>query len=280
MYARHATVVLIVSYIFYTQVSTVIFQTFACEELTDVGESYLRADFRISCHAAEHSRYILFAVIMIFIYPIGIPALFAFVLWRQKGLINPTVDEEDISMGKEYVEGKQLAQRSNDKNVAPTSFLWQPYSPGGYYYEVVECARRLILTSILVFTLPNTPGQVAIGCIFAFLSLLVFEVLKPHLDPVDRSLYRTGCMVIFFTNFLALMIQAEVASPDSDSGIIYSVLLVLVNLLLVLSVWWQTWVTISAIFSRKMQLQETVLGVDIVDGSFMRRVVWRKKQDD
>ncbi|CAM9177599.1 unnamed protein product [Choristocarpus tenellus] len=190
LYARHMSVVLIVCYLIYTQVSTVIFQTFACEDLTDVEERYLRADFRIKCDSEEHSRYICFAAIMIFIYPIGIPAAFAFVLWKQKGPINPPSNEEKLTK-EEYVEEKQLVKLSKDKNVAPTSFLWESYSPRGYYYEVVECGRRLILTSILVFILPNTSGQVAMGSIFAFLSLIVFEILKPHLDPLDRSLYRT-----------------------------------------------------------------------------------------
>lgn len=35
--------------------------------------------------------------------------------------------------------------------------------------QVVECLRRLMLTGLLVFALPDTPAQVAFGCIFAFL---------------------------------------------------------------------------------------------------------------
>ncbi|CAN0008952.1 unnamed protein product, partial [Ectocarpus sp. 13 AM-2016] len=42
LFARHTTVVLIVLYLVYTQISTVVFQTFSCEDLPEIGKSYLR----------------------------------------------------------------------------------------------------------------------------------------------------------------------------------------------------------------------------------------------
>lgn len=62
--------------------------------------------------------------------------------------------------------------------------------PEVYYYEVVECGRRVFLTGVLIFISPNTAAQVATACMFAFVSLLGFELLRPHLDPVDSWLYR------------------------------------------------------------------------------------------
>lgn len=59
-----------------------------------------------------------------------------------------------------------------------------------YYYEVIECGRRILLTGVLIFFAPGTAGQAAMACIFAFASLLGFELLRPHLDPADSWLYR------------------------------------------------------------------------------------------
>lgn len=56
-------------------------------------------------------------------------------------------------------------------------------------------------------------------------------------------------MVIFFTNFLALMIKAEVANPDSRGSTTYSVVLITVNVLFFLSIWWNAFATIKAVFS-------------------------------
>ena len=62
--------------------------------------------------------------------------------------------------------------------------------PDMYYYEVIECGRRILLTGVLIFISPNTAAQAAAACMFAFLSLLGFELLRPHLDPTDSWLYR------------------------------------------------------------------------------------------
>lgn len=62
--------------------------------------------------------------------------------------------------------------------------------PDLYYYEVIECGRRMLLTGVLIFIAPNTSAQTAMACIFAFASLLAFELLHPYLDPMDSWLYR------------------------------------------------------------------------------------------
>ena len=62
--------------------------------------------------------------------------------------------------------------------------------PDLYYYEVVECGRRILLTSVLIFIAPQTSTQAAMASLFAFASLLGFELLRPHLDPTDSWLYR------------------------------------------------------------------------------------------
>ncbi len=59
-----------------------------------------------------------------------------------------------------------------------------------FYFEVIDCGRRILLTGALVFIQPNTPEQAAIACMFAFASLLGFELLRPHLDPADSWIYR------------------------------------------------------------------------------------------
>lgn len=59
-----------------------------------------------------------------------------------------------------------------------------------------------------------------------------------------------GCLVIFFTNFLALMIKAEVANPESNGSAVFAGVLIMVNVLFFLSIWWNTWTIIKATFSK------------------------------
>ena len=54
--------------------------------------------------------------------------------------------------------------------------------------------------------------------------------------------------MIFFNNFLALIIKAEVVDPDSNGAVVYSVGLITVNILFGLSVWWNTWASIKTTF--------------------------------
>ncbi|CAM9140361.1 unnamed protein product [Ectocarpus sp. 12 AP-2014] len=277
LFARHTTMMLIILYLVYSQVSTVVFQAFACEDFPEIGKSFLRADFRIECDTPKHDNYKIFAAVMICIYPLGIPAAFWYFLRRQRSRINPPTDKGlKDQRGRKHVVDEKMNQRRTDRAIAPTSFLWNAYYPNRYYYEVFECMRRLLLTGLLVFLVPDTPGQVAFGCVFAFLSLLAFELLRPHTDHLDMQLYRTGCLVIFFTNFLALMIKANVASPDSRGSEVYSVVLIIVNVLFFLSIFWNTWAAAKASFSRR-HVQDMVLGVDIVNEKQMDKIIGPKK---
>ncbi|CAN0138387.1 unnamed protein product, partial [Pylaiella littoralis] len=273
LFARHTTMTLIILYLVYTQVSTVVFQAFACENFPEIGKRYLRADFRIDCDTPKHESYKIYAAVMICVYPLGIPAAFCYFLVRQRSRINPPTDTMfgDLK-GRNHIVEEKLNIRGRDQAIAPTSFLWNAYYPNRYYYEVLECFRRFLLTGLLVFLVPDTPGQVAFGCVFAFLSLLVFERLRPHTDPLDMELYRTGCLVIFFTNFLALMIKAEVASENSSGCAVYSVALIVVNVLFFLSVFWNAWATTKASFSRS-HVQGMMLGVDLVDEDQVDKVL-------
>lgn len=46
-------------------ISPQVFQTFACEKLTEIGQSFLRADLRIVCENPQHTAYKVYAGIMI-----------------------------------------------------------------------------------------------------------------------------------------------------------------------------------------------------------------------
>lgn len=58
-----------------------------------------------------------------------------------------------------------------------------------------------------------------------------------------------GSLVIFFTNFLALILHAELADAESSSSEVYSVVLVMIHVLFILSIGWNSWVTMKATLS-------------------------------
>jgi hypothetical protein len=62
---KHHTVFLVTTFLVYSTVSTVVFQTFACDVIEPTGESYLRADYSVSCQTREHHWYQVYAGIMV-----------------------------------------------------------------------------------------------------------------------------------------------------------------------------------------------------------------------
>lgn len=56
--------------------------------------------------------------------------------------------------------------------------------------------------------------------------------------------------MIFFSNFLGLMIKAEVTSAESRSSFIFSVVLIMVHILFFFSIWGNAYVSVKFMFSR------------------------------
>lgn len=125
---KHVSVALWTTFLVYSSVSSTIFKMFFCETLDD-GERYLRADYRISCNSSKHQAMQIYAGLMIFVYPVGIPLIYAALLfWGCDAL-------------------KIAAVRNMDQShVQAAAQLSSPYRPGCFYYEVIECGRRVLLT--------------------------------------------------------------------------------------------------------------------------------------
>jgi hypothetical protein len=227
--SRHQLVFLVMTFLIYSTVSTTVFQTFACDSTAGLGGSYLRADYSISCGTRAHTLYRVYAAFMVALYPLGIPAVYAYLLWSHKELLNATAASTGSSSGS---FSSTLRRRNEHISLNTSQFLWQAYRPGMYYWELVECARRLLLTGAIVFIYPNTATQAAVACVLSVLSLGVVLRFRPHCDTVSEHLYVTGSAIIFLSIFLALLIKANVNEADTRSQGIYSAVLVVMNIAL------------------------------------------------
>jgi hypothetical protein len=193
--AKHYLVCLAMTFLVYSTVSTTVFQTFACDVVNDndpLKPQYLRADYSVECGTSEHKLYKAYAAFMVIIYPLGIPALYGYLLWSNKHKLS---SKNDASV--------RMLNRHRDVSLRPTRFLWKPYSSRMYYWEVIECMRRLLLTGAVVFIAPGTPAQAAVACILAVVSAIVAVYLRPHADTLDGKIYTVGAMIIFLSMFLS-----------------------------------------------------------------------------
>jgi hypothetical protein len=220
--AKHLLVFLAMTFLIYSTVSTAIFQTFACDAIAD-GDSCLRGDYRTSCNTATHTLYKVYSGITIVVYPIGIPVLYAYLLWHQRHQLNTA---------------SELFARSRDRGLSlrKTRFLWQTYKPELYYWEVVECIRRLLLTGTMVFIFPNTTAQPAIACLLAACAIVLVLWWSPHADLMDARIYVLGGSIVFLSLFLSLLVKVQSGADNTFQGSdTYSMTLVILNLLMVLA---------------------------------------------
>lgn len=84
------------------------------------------------------------------------------------------------------------------------------------------------LTGVLVFIIPQSITQITIACIFAFACLMGFELTRPHVNHMDTWLYRLGCIIMFLTNFMALLIKFD---SDRDQEL-FGIMLIMLNVVL------------------------------------------------
>ena len=69
---KHLNAFLLLTFIVLPTTSVTIMRTFHCESF-DTDERFLHVDLSLKCDTPEHASMCTFAVIMIFLYPIGIP---------------------------------------------------------------------------------------------------------------------------------------------------------------------------------------------------------------
>jgi len=93
---------------------------------------------------------------------------------------------------KNYQEVVALHMRDNDQSVAHLDFLFGAYEPRCWYWEVVESVRRLALTGMLVFCMPDSASQLVIGMIISMAAIVVYSEIKPYRSEV-RSSRRSRC---------------------------------------------------------------------------------------
>ena len=104
------------TYLVLPSVSTLIFQTFLCTNIDPENENpsednlFLTADMSISCTSEYYYRGRSYAIFMIFVYPIGIPCMYMYLLYSSCAEIQSRVAE---STDKETSPGNQSPVRSH-----------------------------------------------------------------------------------------------------------------------------------------------------------------------
>ena len=215
---RHASVLFWMSLLVYATISSSVFHTFACDDL-DNGSSFLRSDHSLECYTTTHKIFMAYAGVMVVVFPLGIPLCYAFVLYRNRAALK-------VGVGFEAETAELVSFRE----------LWEPYRSQVYFYEVVECLRRVLLSGVVVFIFPNTAGQVATSLLLAIFTAAVFMALDPYVSRWHTWLARISHAVVILSLYVALLQKVDDVDDDTSSQHVFAYVLVVTNCGLILAV--------------------------------------------
>eukprot|EP00937_MAST-01D_sp_MAST-1D-sp2_P007747 g7747.t1 len=179
------TSLLVITYLMYPAISSLLFQSFSCETI-HLGR-YLHQDYSIDCDSAKHKTYERLAKAMIALFAIGVPVLFFVLLRRHRHNLNGA-------------EAQYL------------SFFYGDYRPAFWYWEVIECFRKLTLTGVALFfgeqgSLLQT--AIAMGLVILYIPVLV--KMQPYALPSDNDVAELVNVGLLFVMFSALLLKVKMS---------------------------------------------------------------------
>eukprot|EP00937_MAST-01D_sp_MAST-1D-sp2_P003491 g3491.t1 len=202
---------LFILFFVYPGTSNAVLRMLRCDTLDD-GSQFLYADYTIQCDDPDPYPIFLgtssiryqdarvLAILLIFVYPIGVPLLFFGLLWRSR-------DDLYDQGGKKDVYGRPI--EPDEQTAFKLGPLYEAYLPQYWYWEVIELFRKLILVGILVFILPDTPTQLAVGALLALIFIVSYAKFSPYQADDDDTLQLACQVAIFMSFFTALLLTVN-----------------------------------------------------------------------
>ncbi len=231
------TAAFLISYFVMVNVSTQIFRVFQCEEFDD-GNSYLVADYSINCNAPNRSFYVAYGVVMIFIYPIGIPLAYAIVLFSYRKKINPdwrkVIDSnEKVFVSNRVIQQEKIKVRNTYPEIDNIRNLFDSYTPKRWYFELFDCARRLCLGAVPVLIFRGSSLQIIIVLLISLFSVASFMYFNPYIHEHDNHLAILSQWSITLIVIAALIIKVQALTTDPNDNQGLGVVLILLNLIII-----------------------------------------------
>jgi len=144
--------------------------------------------------------------------------LYATVLWQHRKIL---CDQE--AMDREKVNGNH--------NIGHIRFLVESYRPKYFYFEVIECLRRLLLASVIgIIASEKSSASSLLGLLVSSLFIYVFSKQEPFNIPSDNDLSVVLSYSLMFMFLAALLVKVSVVQDDSRDQQIFGVVLIIIFL--------------------------------------------------
>ena len=230
--ATYQYVFLFFTYLILPGVSTVLFGMLKpCtdvdpDDLEGGNQVYLEADLSIRCSGSRYHFGVTWAVIFCFVYPLGIPLYYFYLLRNSRDLI---LRRADIDVKRLDEAGLKELERIGTK-LSSIKFLFQEYQPNFWYFEIIETYRKLFLTSVLSVISPGSTKQLVFGNLFVVFCLVLYVCVEPF-DDIELSTTSSICQLqVWYILFLSIIIKEEVHISQSfiEVSVAFAILFILV----------------------------------------------------
>ena len=232
------------------------FRYFGCSNF-DMGEAaddiaVLDIDPNIICNVKHYDKWMPYVVLMIIIYPIGVPLTSYAMLWRMRDMLDPPVDvaeEREGTHGRSMNAGvvfaadqkyhamvlqqtmkMEIRETKYKREIQPVLFLVEEYEPRCYWFATFECLRRILMTGGLTIFDAEGPIRVAVGLMIAMVSYRVYSCYRPFISDDNDTISevaQTQLVIVFFAA-LMLFVQAGEGNESGLSTTIFSTALLLI----------------------------------------------------
>ena len=227
---------------------------FGCSDY-DMGEyaddiAVLDIDPNITCHVKSYDKWMPFVVLMIIIYPIGVPLTYYVLLWSMRDMLDPPVDvvderegthgrsiDAEVMFAEEHKHHALVLQQAMkmeiretkyQREIQPVLFLVEEYEPRCYWFATFECFRRILMTGGLTIFDSEGPIRVAVGLMIAMISYRVYSFYRPYINDDDDTVSevaQTQLVVIFFA---ALILFVQTGNESGLATTVFSIALLLI----------------------------------------------------
>jgi len=158
---------------------------------------------------------LVYAVLMLLVYPLGIPLLYAGLLFEHRDVL-----------------GNNEAMDREAANGFPTTghllFLIEAYKTEYLYFEVIECGRRLLLAAVIGIVAADSAASPAIGLCICLSFIYVFTTHQPYKNSSTNFMGVVLAFSLTFFFIAALMIKADLSSDDKSDQKTYGFVLIAV----------------------------------------------------
>jgi hypothetical protein len=176
----------------YLKTSNTVIDAFSCRD-TDAN-SFLRVDYKSECTNALYKSFLLYSLIMMCIYPIGIPVAFQQIM------------KHKVKGREDYYE----IQRT-------FGFLYADFKRHAWWWGVFNLMRKLLLSGVLIFFKPGSPAQLMIAMVIGLCCLLLFTKIYPYVDSMNNMLDLFAQFCVFLTLFGAMMDKVDFGPQTKNS---------------------------------------------------------------